>query len=231
MGFFGRGAREREKEELRQSWEGRLNAGLWAGGDESYFEVAREIEFEFAQAALHRRLGDPLPRDAAAPATKLMQITGAEGVSFLEDGVRSGYLVSCGETWNELDAERVRLIARECCAVAARRGTPAADAPRMRSGSALAGLVGNHPEHPRPLVAFQTLYEHIAAQSSHKRLTAAGQSFAKTVVEAFAPHLIDDPSAKPAVERIYRITWHLGVSTWIWQHCGFFKNPALEPGS
>ncbi len=232
MGVFGRGAREGSAEaSLARTFESRTLKE--DEGHEHYFAAVQEIELEYANVALARKLGDPLSRDAAASATRLMPVTGAQGISPLEDGVRAAYIASYGETWAELDGERVRVTARECCEVAS-RGTPETDNGRMRAGTAILGLIGNHPDHTKSSQAFpqtfRPLYDYVSTQASHQRLTEAGANSATGTVQAFRSYISDDPADTPEAERCYRLAWQLGLSIWIWQECGFFNNPALEPG-
>lgn len=231
MGLFG-GGRKREKEELQQSWRGRLNAELWANAPLTYYEEAREIEVEWAETALARKLGEPLSREGAATAAKLMPITGAQGIAPLEDGVRAAYLVSFAETWEDLDAEKVRLLAREGCAVAAKDGMPDADTPRMLAGAAMLGFFGNHPERMQGFAApFKPLYDVIAGWGSYQRLSAVGRDFASGAVETFGPYFMADDEDKPTAEHCYRLAWNLGLTIWIWEACGFARNNALEPSA
>jgi hypothetical protein len=104
----------------------------------------------------------------------------------------------------------------------------------MRAGTAILGLIGNHPDHTKSSQAFpqtfRPLYDYVSTQASHQRLTEAGANSATGTVQAFRSYISDDPADTPEAERCYRLAWQLGLSIWIWQECGFFNNPALEPG-
>lgn len=220
--------RTRKREEqlrLQEGWRGRLNKELWTqdASRESYVATASDLEVEFAKSP---GVGDPLPKEATGIVGKLLPAAVPHHASPpIADGVRTAYLVSFGETWDDLDPERARQIALECCEAAASNGMPEANEGRWRSGSALTGLVSCHPEHSRPLTAFQPLYDYFDGLSSFQRLRETGPHFASQFVAAFFGPL--DPDDEAELRQSYALAWHLGMATWLWWECGFLKRPDL----
>jgi len=235
MGLFGRGSREREEQlRLQESWRGRLNAELWdrESSREPYVSAAAAIEVEFAQSQLAQSRGarEPLPKEARAIVAKLLPAFVPQHANPpITDGVITAYLVSFGETWDDLDPERVRQIALECCAAASSNGMPEAHERRFRSGSALTGLVSCHPEHSRALTAFQPLYDFFDGLSSFQRLRETGPQIASHVLLAFFGGIEAEDEA--VLRQSYALAWHLGMATWLWQQCGFLKHPDLSASS
>ena len=230
-GLFGRGSRKRGEDQrrLQEGWRGQLNAELWAqdSSREPYVSTASEMEVEFAKSP---GVGDPLPKDASATVGRILSAFVPHHASPpIADGVRTAYLVSFGETWDALDPERSRRIALECCESAASNGMPEADQGRYRSGSALTGLVSCHPEHSRPLTAFQPLYDYVDGLPSFQRLRETSPHFASQVVAAFFGQL--EPADDAQLRRSYALAWHVGMSTWLWDRCGFLKHPDLSASS
>jgi hypothetical protein len=88
-----------------------LNEGVWNGDTsrKAYVDAVSDIEVEYAELSLSQKLGDPLTRKAQSITTRLAPwLVPLHDLSDIMDGMRTAYVVSFGETWEQLDREGAR---------------------------------------------------------------------------------------------------------------------------
>lgn len=210
---------------LRDEWSERLSEELWSSESDhtGYAATADSLLAEYAALGLRVNAKSRISAHIDGTIKKLLPTFAplSARVATFADTATSAFLLSCAESWAELDGDEVVRLAGLGWE-RARRDDPASNRDRFRAGVTLVGLTSFHPTQPdeKRLAGYEALGEYVTGQPAYVRLLALEAHFCTSDMMCFF-------DLAPEDEEQYRWnnarSWHLGVSTWVLDRSGWLQ--------